>query len=127
VQGNNLDHLIGWLHSFAHHANAASVDFDAAAGLRRGGLEWICLLFESKGYRDGDGVGQDPDWFCTRARLGRYIIGQAINCMRKGLPPHPGATERFCSQYFALPDAAVQCGQTPAAIPETAGLAGTPA
>lgn len=101
VEGNNLDHLIGWLKSFAYHADDVAVNFNVAAGLQGGGLEWICLLFESKGYRNNDGVGQSPDWFNTRERLGRYIIGQAINCMRRGMPPHP-ITDKFCDQYFEL-------------------------
>ena len=101
VEGNNLDHLIGWLKSFAYHADDVAIDFNAAAGLRGGGLEWICLLFESKGYRENDGVGQSPSWFNTRGRLGRYIIGQAIGCMRHGMPPYP-CTEQFCNQYFAI-------------------------
>lgn len=99
---NNLDHLMGWLHSFVEHADDVGVDFNAAAGLTSGGLEWIAVLFEAKGYRQGEGVGQSPDWFTTRERLGRYVIGQALECIRSGMPPHP-ITQKFVADYFKLP------------------------
>lgn len=102
VENNNLDHLMGWLHSFVEHADDIGVDMNAAANLKGGGHEWIAILFESKGYKENPHVGQPPEWFNTRERMGQYIIGQAINCLRRGMPPHP-ITQSFVAKYYALP------------------------
>lgn len=102
VENNNMDHLMGWLHSFVEHADDIGVDMNAAANLNGGGHEWIAILFESKGYKENHHVGQSPEWFNTRERMGQYIIGQAINCLRRGMPPHP-ITQSFVAKYYALP------------------------
>ncbi len=56
---------------------------------------------EAAGYKENENVTDDPDWLNTKDRLGRYIIGQIINCLRSGMPPHPVAL-KFISEYEAL-------------------------
>lgn len=104
IHANNLDHLMGWMHSFAHHSDIIGVDIDKAAGLKTGGYEWLAVLFESNGYKENHNVGNPPEWFCTKERMGQYIIGQAIACFRRGMPPHT-VTFRFIEEYYKLPSA----------------------
>lgn len=101
---SKLDCLVGWLHSFSHYADDIGVDMDAAAGVKSGGHEYVALLFESAGYKQDHHVGQPPEWFNTRERMGQYIVGQAIACLRRGMAPHP-VTQAFAAKYYALPSA----------------------
>lgn len=95
----SLGALIGWLTLFVEDANDTGIDWEAATGIRGEPLEWIVLQLIAAGYRENEYVGTDPELF-TRERLGRWIVGQAINCLRLGLPPHP-ITQKFAKEYFA--------------------------
>lgn len=96
-----MDAVVGWLASLVEDADDVGIDWDRAAGVR-GGMEWVAVLLESAGFRESDLVGEPEDSFTSRERMGRYIVGQAINCLRIGLPPHP-ITTKFAGKYFALP------------------------
>ena len=100
LENDDIDEIIEWIQTLTQHTNRANVDFDIAAGVKSGGMEWICVLFESKGFDENYGVGNTPEWFNTKYRTGHYIIGQVMHCLRLGYAPL-GVTSKFCEQYFA--------------------------
>ena len=89
----STDELMGWLKSFAPISDDVCVKFDTAA---------VAAKFEAAGFKENEGVGKKPEWFNTRNRMARYIIGQAINCLKRGMPPHP-ITVSFIEKYESLP------------------------
>lgn len=88
-----MDKLMLWLSAFAEITDRIGVSFDHA---------WVIALLESDGFKENAHVGRKPQDFNTRKIIGEYIIGQAINCMRMGMPPHP-MTITFVERYFKLP------------------------
>lgn len=88
-----LDKVMLWLSAFAEVADRIGVTFDT---------DWIIALLESAGFRENAHVGRHPSAFNNRKMMGHYIVGQAINCMRQGMPPHP-MTLTFVEKYFKLP------------------------
>lgn len=52
------------------------------------------------GYIEGDGVGR-TDLEHAPVAFGRYIVGQAIACMERGMPPHP-IVSVFAERWRAL-------------------------
>jgi hypothetical protein len=86
--------LMEWLASYsdaADHVGVEGKDF-----LR------VCSVLELYGYVDNDCVGFPPESFEDPRTMARYIAGQAITCMRGGMPPHP-VTQSFVERYKALP------------------------
>jgi len=53
----------------------------------------IVSVLEGAGYINNEHTGRPESDFSNAETMGRYIVGQAINCMKKGLPPHPITTE----------------------------------
>lgn len=100
-----LDALMNWLYLFTPLANTSDdVTYNIAATVD---------AMEAAGYRENAHVGLAPNDFTTRCVLGGYIAGQAINCLRAGLPPHPVLCG-FIEQYFELPeDADIQVRESP--------------
>jgi hypothetical protein len=88
----STDELMGWLKSFALVADDVSVKLDTAT---------LAAKFEAAGFKENEGVGQKPEWFNTRPRMASYIVGQVINCLKRGMPPHP-VTVSFVEKYQAL-------------------------
>jgi len=88
----STDELMSWLKSFALVADDVSVNLDTAA---------LAAKFEAAGFKENEGVGQNPEWFNTRPRMAGYIVGQVINCLKRGMPPHP-VTVSFVEKYQAL-------------------------
>lgn len=84
---------VTWLKKFAIIADDVDVKFSRPPLIAE--LEWA-------GYEASLYVGQKPEWFNTRPRMAGYIFGQALSCLRGGMPPHP-ITVSFCDKYFALP------------------------
>lgn len=62
----------------------------------------LAAQLEAAGFVENEHVGEKPEWFNSRPRMARYIVGQALNCLRRGMGPHP-ATGSFVERYFALP------------------------
>lgn len=93
LAANSLDSVMGWLKEFIPTADDVSVRFDTKA---------LGAKFEVAGFKMNEGVGQKPEWFHTRERMGRYIVGQVINFLKDGMPPHP-ITTSFIEKYEALP------------------------
>lgn len=57
---------------------------------------------EAAGYVDNDFVGKTPEWLEKHPEeFGRYLVGQAINCAKHGLPPHQ-LTQKFVREWCAL-------------------------
>ncbi len=85
---------VAWLRKFAEVADDLGVKFDDRS---------LIPTLESAGYKDGCHVGQPSKWFRKRKHMAEYIFGQAISCLKNGMPPHP-ITLSFCDKYFALPE-----------------------
>lgn len=100
VEINNMDHLMGWIDSFIDNYKA-SVDIDEACNLKRGGFEWLAILFQSKGYKVNAHVSKITADTCTRQQLGEYIIGQTIDAFQHGHGPHQRLQD-FIRLYFKL-------------------------
>lgn len=98
---NNMDFTMGWIASFTRDADDIGVDINKACKVNGGGFELLALMFEAHGFKDNDSVGNAPEWYNTRERMGRFIIGQCINCFRNNMPPHP-VCEIFVEKYFKL-------------------------
>lgn len=96
LAANSQDEIMDWLKSFAPISDDVSVKFDTAA---------LAAKFEAAGFKENEGVGQEPDWFNTRDRMAGYIVGQVINCLKRGMPPHP-VTVSFVEKYQAMPPVA---------------------
>ncbi len=56
---------------------------------------------QAEGYYENEGVVPKGTKFdgSTSDKVGRWIIGQCINCLNKGMPPHP-VVQRFGMQYL---------------------------
>jgi hypothetical protein len=88
----NQDHLMQWLKSFTEDADDIGVQFTKSR---------LADELEAAGYAENEHVGQKPEWFCTRERMAHYIVGQTINCLRRGMGPHP-VTCGFVEKYFNI-------------------------
>lgn len=85
--------LMSWLSAYsdaADHVGVENKDF-----LR------VCSILEIHGYVNNDCVGFDESEFANPRVMARYIAGQAISCMRSGMPPHP-MTAHFVEKYKIL-------------------------
>jgi hypothetical protein len=92
----SMDSTMHWLNDYARLADDVGVSHDG---------ERVSKALIEAGYQPGAHVGRSPNFFSTRKVMGEYIIGQALNCMAMGMPPHP-ITQSFCEKYFALREAA---------------------
>lgn len=88
-----LDKVMFWLSAFTEVADDIGVTWDHA---------YVKALLEGAGYKENAHVGRKPHEFTARQIMGEYIVGQAINCMGIGMPPHP-VTLGFVEKYFELP------------------------
>lgn len=95
LQSNVLDDLMRWLKSFAAVADDVDVKFNKPNLVR---------LLGDAGFRRNELCGNPPHWFKTKNRMGRYIVGQVIDCLLRDLPPHP-VTMSFVDKYFTKADA----------------------
>lgn len=96
LASNSQDEIMDWLKEFAPISDDVAVRFNTAA---------LAAKFEAAGFKENEGVGQEPEWFNTRPRMAGYIVGQVINCLKRGMPPHP-VTVSFIERYQAMPPAA---------------------
>ena len=86
----DIDSAMGWVEAFTGPSDRVGVHFNNAA---------IVSKFEEAGYRTNAHVGVEPDRF-TRRMTGEYTIGQVMNCLERGMPPHPICL-KFCREYWA--------------------------
>ena len=89
-----LNEVIDWVRDFTDVSQHVDLVYDH--------LE-IAVAFENAGYKANEVAGNSPDWYSTRERLGRWIIGQVIACLRDNMLPHQ-VIKRFCNDYFKLLD-----------------------
>lgn len=92
ILSERRDALMRWMASFADVADDVDVvkDFPRA----------IALL-EGAGYSASDALGLSKDEYKKPAIMCAYIVGQALSCMKRGMPPHP-VTIGFVEDYFKL-------------------------
>lgn len=91
---NHLNAIVKWIKELIDPADDVATKWSPQV---------VADQLEAAGYQENEHVGRRPEWFNTRSRMGHYLIGQAINCMRRGMPPHP-TTYRFINDYFNLPE-----------------------
>jgi hypothetical protein len=87
------DKLMIWLKGVAEDADDIGVQFSK---------DRLAAQLEAAGFVENEHVGEKPEWFNSRPRMAHYIVGQALNCLRRGMGPHP-VTGSFVDRYFALP------------------------
>lgn len=85
---------ISWLKTFggpADHVGILGADFDRVAD-----------VLERSGWSDGEASGRPEADYAEADLLGRWIIGQAINMLRRGNPPHPMLTHTFSTRFLEM-------------------------
>ena len=87
------DKLMIWLKGVAEDADDIGVQFSK---------DRLAAQLEAAGFVENEHVGEKPGWFNSRPRMAHYIVGQALNCLRRGMGPHP-VTGSFVDRYFTLP------------------------
>lgn len=83
-----------WLISFsdaADHINIVGRDFGR-----------VVTVLEASGWSQGEACGLPKHEYENADILGRWIIGQAIDMLRKNLPPHSMLMEKFAADFLAL-------------------------
>lgn len=93
TQIGSLDSVMGSLFRLALNADDIGVKLNHPR---------IVRTLADAGFKENDHVGQPPEFFDDRPKLGYWIVGQVINCLNLGRPPHP-MTAHFVGKYFALP------------------------
>lgn len=87
-----MDSVIAWLRPFQEASDYRGVKSDFVA---------VIATFEAAGYEANENTGLPRAHYSSRPIMGRYIIGQAIACMKNGMPPHQ-ITHTFAEKYFSL-------------------------
>jgi hypothetical protein len=94
IIARNLDTLIDWLVEFSHVADDIGVRYNHHD---------VAHVLKTFGYQENAHCTEDKEevkgW--DRKTMGEYIVGQAINCLLRGLPPHPNLTPKFAEEYNA--------------------------
>lgn len=88
----STDDLMESLKKFTLAADNVGVKFDNVR---------LVTILESAGHKEHAHVGRPPSDFDSKEVMAQYIIGQVINFLRSGMPPHP-VTVSFIEKYFAL-------------------------
>lgn len=88
----NMDFLMTWINSLTEHADYVGVKFDPKK---------VFNWFKKNKFIMGFGVGEGEDFFQNKENMARYIIGQVMDFLDKGYPPHP-VTTKFIGNYFKL-------------------------
>lgn len=93
LEHGNLDSIMNWLKHFAIHDDFIGVTYD--------NKQYIADFLEINGFKENEHVGKSKNFFNDKENMARYIIGQVINFLRKGMPPHQ-ITLKFIDDYFTL-------------------------
>lgn len=91
VLKTGLDATIEWTEKFCEPSDDCGVSFDKSE---------LYQMFYEAGYIENDFVGIEPSDF-DQNKMGRYIVGQVMNCLGRGMPPHP-VCKWFCKQYWGM-------------------------
>jgi hypothetical protein len=89
----STDDLLKYFTPFVEAADDVDVIFDHSK---------LADLLERYGYKDNMHVGKPKEAFDDKETMAQYILGQVVNCLRSGMPPHP-ITNSFIEKYFAIP------------------------
>ena len=87
------ERLMSWLSAYSDAADHV--------GVKNKDFLQVCSILEIHGYVSKDCVGVDKSAFANPRVMARWIAGQAISCMRAGMPPHP-MTSHFVEKYQSL-------------------------
>lgn len=89
VAPNGWAAILHWVETLTENADDVGVKLDHAV---------LASMLETSGHIENQHVGESRAFFETPDNLARYIMGQVINCLRSGMPPHPvclGFIERW--------------------------------
>jgi hypothetical protein len=92
VECGHLDYIMSWLKQFTENSDYIGVTYDK---------KYIADFLELNGFKENEHVGKSKEFFNTKENMAHYIIGQVINCLRKGITPHH-VTLKFIDDYFLL-------------------------
>lgn len=83
---------MNWLKDYTVLADDSSVD---------GKFDKVIEFLTKAGYSEKDSSYDRETTKVTANVMARYIAGNALSCMKDGMPPHP-VLEKFVGQYFEL-------------------------
>lgn len=86
--------LIDWLQDYAAVADARGV-----VGTAYG---FVAATPEGAGYAAGEARGLPREAYEDPRTLARWLVGQAIEHMSRGMPPHERTLEKFATEYRRL-------------------------
>lgn len=86
----DMDRLVDWLAEYSEVADRIHVDADFAA---------VLAALGAAGYAGDAHVGRPEEDFADTDVMGEYIVGQAISCMLRGMPPYPNTIKGFAREY----------------------------
>ena len=92
VLDSGLDDVMVWLSDFI----PLSQDGRLVYGRRN-----LAEAFERHGYKQNEFIDGAKDFYLVKENLGRYIVGQVIDCLKRGFPPHPRLI-RHCGTYAGM-------------------------
>ncbi len=87
---NDQSELVKWLASLSHYGDHTGITWSK---------KFIVEQLEDAGYVQGLHVGRKD--FDDPKIMAEYIIGQAIDCLKMGMSPHP-ITQKFAADYAKM-------------------------
>lgn len=85
-------HAMQWLAMYAPAADHIDVDAEFSR---------VTKVLLASGYVQNDRVGLPQDAYRDGDTMARWVAGQALECMAKGMPPHP-ITADFAKKALAI-------------------------
>jgi hypothetical protein len=95
---HDLPALVRWCAALSECGDHRGITWDKGA---------VAVAIEAAGYQADAHVGRPPAEFGSKRLVGEYIIGQVLDCLRRGMSPHP-VTRKFAEDYAAMPDEETQ-------------------
>lgn len=92
LEAKDTEKVIAWLKIFSAPADRSGTYCN---------FSFVIGAFIKAGYKANAFVEEGALLETHKEWMGLYIIGQAINCMRKNMPPHP-IIYKFIEQYEAM-------------------------
>lgn len=89
LESKDTEKVIDWLKVFTDPADRSGTYCN---------FSFVTKTFIDAGYKANAFVGEGALLETHKEWMGLYIIGQAIDCMQKGMPPHP-IIYKFIEQY----------------------------
>jgi hypothetical protein len=82
---NDLPALVRWCVALSQTADHIGITWDKSA---------VADTIEAAGWTRNAHVGKPDEAFKDKVVMGEYLVGQALDCLRIGMPPHP-VIEKF--------------------------------